>query len=413
MTTATPDNTADRAIRVIHYWGGCPQTANSKWQRFLHLSRGCADAGWRTHLVWSRMPEDPQLSTPFRDAGCEIILQPRPPRNIDPACVWRTYRLLRRLRCDVFHCHNVHTSPLLGAALAGVPVRIWSKLAMSPYYERSISPRGIHRYQPSVRLSAAMAHRVLCISSAVRDELVSLGVSPAKLNVVPAPVDLERCTTVQANGLRTELGVTDDELVISTVGHAVPVKGWDLLLRAYASVAHDAPASRLWLVGSTTGTEEREMTRQLRELAETLGVSQHVQWLGQRPDIPSILQATDVFTFPSRSDGQGLALTEAIAAGLPCIASRAGGIPELIDHDANGLLFNREDVDGLARALQTLLGDSQLRSRLGQAARHSAQRFGLDRATQQMLGLYRELLDKQSAAAGGVAHATTEWADRP
>ena len=118
----------NRTIGIMHYWCGCPEVANSKWQSFLHVVRACASRGWRNYMVWTRLPEDPGLWRPFAEAGCEIILQRRPSRNFDFRCVYDTYRLLRTLRCHIFHCHNVHTSPLIGAALA--PVRVLSKLSM-------------------------------------------------------------------------------------------------------------------------------------------------------------------------------------------------------------------------------------------------------------------------------------------
>jgi len=142
-----------KSVSIVQYWGGCPQTPNSKWQRFLRIIQRCAEKNWRTYLIWSRMPEDLGLARPFQQAGCEILLQRRPKRNFDLRCALGTYRMLRHVQCDVFHCHNVHTSPLIAAVLARVPVRVWSKLAMSPYYEQGEKPRGLHRLVPGLRIS--------------------------------------------------------------------------------------------------------------------------------------------------------------------------------------------------------------------------------------------------------------------
>jgi len=147
-----------RPITVVQYWAGCPKSPNSKWQRFLAIIQRCQEQGWRNYLVWSGMPENPALVEPFKEAGCEIILQPRSRRNFDFGSVWRTYRLLRSLKCDVFHCHNDHTSPLIGAA--------------SPYYEKGVSPKSLHRLMPSTRVSCICAHRILAISDEVGRELI-------------------------------------------------------------------------------------------------------------------------------------------------------------------------------------------------------------------------------------------------
>jgi len=185
------------------------------------------------------MPDEPTLVEPFRDAGCEIILEPRSHGNFDLSSIRQTYKLLRRLECDVFHCHNDHTSPLIGATLAGVPGRIWSKLAMSPYYERGISPKGIHRLQPSVRLSGMLAHKVLAVSDAVRQELIDLGVSAEKVETLRCPIDLACYDGADGLNFRAELGMGRQDLVVTAVGHAVPVKGWDVLVRAFTEVAGD------------------------------------------------------------------------------------------------------------------------------------------------------------------------------
>ena len=384
-----------KAASIIQYWGGCPQTMNSKWQMFLRVIECCAEKGWRTYLVWSRMPEDTELSKPFQEAGCEIILQRRPNRNFDLRCVLSTRRMLRKLRCDVFHCHNVHTSPLIGAALAGVPVRIWSKLAMSPYYEQGIEPTGIHRLALSTRVSSGLSHRVLAISTAVAEELVGSGTPTDKIITTPVDVDVRRFANASADGVRRRLGLDDSDTLICTVGHAVPVKGWDILLPAFAEVAKRDDSLRLLLIGSTTGSSEIHTAAALAEMAAKLGIEKRVMFLGMRSDVPELLHACDLFILPSRSEGQPAALVEAMAAGLPCIGARVGGITDVIQDGDNGLLFEREDVDGLAECVSRLLDDGALRKRIAIHAQHSAEAFDLQKSTQRLVRLYEELLSRQ------------------
>ncbi len=376
----------------MQYWAGCPQTPNSKWQQFVHVVQACAERGWRTYLVWSSMPEAPELSRPFLDCGCRILLQPRAQGNFDVRCVLQTYRLLRRYRCDIFHCHNVHTSPLIGATLAGVPVRIWSKLAMSPYYEQAREPTGLHRLQPSVRISCALAHRTLCISTAVRDELLAIGIPGGKLTVMLQPVDLARYQRSRPGAIRDALGLQPQDVVVTAVGHAVPVKGWDIAIRAVADVRQRLPTVHLLLVGSTNSPEESQFAPRLRQLVQTLSLEGAVHFLGRRADVAEILAASDIFLFPSRSEGQGLALTEAMAAGLPCVAARVGGIVDLIVDGENGFLCERDDADALARRLIELLQDEGLRRRFTERGRQSVQGLSMESITHQTVCLYREVL---------------------
>lgn len=382
-----------RSVGIMQYWAGCPQTPNSKWQRFVRIVQACAERGWRTYLVWSSMPENADLSKPFLDCGCKILLLPRAQGNFDLRCVFQTYRLLRRYRCNIVHCHNVHTSPLIGATLAGVPVRIWSKLAMSSYYELGISPRGLHRWHVSTRLSCALAHRTLCISTAVRDELLAIGIPGGKLTVILQPVDLARYQHSRPGAIREALGLQPQDVVLTAVGHAVPVKGWDIAIRALADVRRSVPGVHLVLVGSTSSPEESQFAQRLRQLIQALSLEGAVHFLGRRADVAEILAASDIFLFPSRSEGQGLALTEAMAAGLPCVAARVGGIVDLIADGDNGLLFPREDPQALAQALVTLANNEPMRTRLGAAGRASVVRLDLKPGAERMVGLYESLVD--------------------
>src|SRR5438309_865152 len=109
---------------LIRYWGSTLKSPWVVYQFALHLP---AANGWRTCLVMSRPPESPAWLKPLLDLGTRIEYLPRPHGNVDVGCIWRVYRLCRRLECGVFHCDNIHTSPLIGAALARVPIRLWSK----------------------------------------------------------------------------------------------------------------------------------------------------------------------------------------------------------------------------------------------------------------------------------------------
>ncbi len=354
----------------------------------------CSSRGWRTHMVWSRMPEDSDLWRPFRDSGCEFILMRRPSTNFDRECVWENYKLLKRLHCDIVHCHNVHTSPLIACRLAGVPIRVWSKLSMSPFYEKGILPTGIHRLSPSIHVSGMLACRILALSRAVRDELVQQGVPMRKIRIVPVSVDTQLYANTSPDGIREKLGLTGRHTVVTSVGHAVPVKGWDTLIHSFARVVQTMPYARLLLVGSMTSGEEVSFGAFLKSLVAELDLGDKVFFLGQRRDIPQILRASDVFAFPSRSEGMASALAEALATGLPCVAAQVGGIPDVIIHGHNGLLFKREDAGALADQLIMLMRDEAMRQRLKQGTVPSARRFDIDHVTQQVLDIYDNLLQK-------------------
>jgi glycosyltransferase involved in cell wall biosynthesis len=381
-----------RPTTLVLYWGGYPTTVTSKWQRFLSIVQRCQQQGWRSYLICVATPEDPALVEPFRMAGCEIIVQPRSRREIDVRSIWQKQRLLRRLKCDIFHCDNDHTSPLIAAMLAGVPVRIWSQLSMSPYYERGISPRGLHHLSLSTRLSYWCTSRVMAISNQVRQELVDSVGSDKKIDTVYVPVDHERFAGAARGEIRRELGLCPSDILITSVGHAIPVKGWDIAIQAFARVHRSHPCTHLVFVGGTTSPREAIFFQSLKTLIEESNTSGGIHFVGYRHDIPEILKASDIFVLPSRSEGCCCALIEAMASGLPCIATRVGGIPEVVNHGKNGLLFERENTEELARHLVSLAEDRGLRLRIASEAAQTSREFSMQAYVDKVCDCYATLL---------------------
>ena len=135
---------------------------------------------------------------------------------------------------------------------------------------------------------------------------------------------------------------------------------------------------------------------EVRKLAESLGLAGEVHFLGQRRDVPDLLNAMDIFVLPSYSEGLSLALLEAMAAGLPVIATAVGGLPEVVTDGDNGLLIPPRDAAALAGALERLLADPALAQRLGANAReHVREHFSLDRLGREINEIYGELVEKK------------------
>jgi glycosyltransferase involved in cell wall biosynthesis len=382
-----------KTVTVVHYWAGCPKSVSSKWQRFLALVQRCSQESWNNYLVLSKMPEDTALSEPFEKAGCEIILQPRSNGNFDLGSVWRTYKLIRNLKCDVFHCHNDHTSPLIGAAIAKVPVRIWSTLAMSSYHENLTQPQGIHRLMPGIRLSNYCTHRILAISGEVRNELMDFGVSENQIEVVHGAVDLTRFASVTNCTLREELNLSSSDIVISSVGRAIHRKGWDIAIKAFAEVKKVIPNARLVLVGSTTSSEEKKIYQSLVELCRLYNISEYVHFLGHRNDLCEILKASDIFILPSRSEGLPGALLEAMSSGLPSIATNICGMTEVIKNGEDGFLFERENAKELTEYLLKLIEDKTLQRKISSQALNRVRQFSMEVYVEKVFNIYKSLLN--------------------
>ena len=209
---------------------------------------------------------------------------------------------------------------------------------------------------------------------------------PAKVRIIRNGVELPSMERGDRAATRRHLGFGEDEIVVGCVANYLPVKRHDLLIEAFASVAKSSPRVRLALVGDGPMRPAMEA----RIAAEGLG--DRIRLVGSISDAPSILGAFDIAVQASRSEGLPNALLEAAAAGLPIVATAAGGTSEIVRDGETGLLVPIEVPSALASALLRVLTDADLRRRLGSGARaRVAAVFAMDRFVSEFADLYREL----------------------
>ena len=234
------------------------------------------------------------------------------------------------------------------------------------------------------------------VSRATVDDLVRLGVADrSKLVHIPLGLELDPFLVVgpdAGEAVRAELAVGPDDLLATSVGRLVPIKRLDLALRAVAAARGAGAQIVLALAGDG---EERGS---LEALAAQLGVSASVRFLGFRDDAPSLAAAADVALLTSDNEGTPVALIEAAAAGTPAIATRVGGVDEVVAPGAGEIVPPR-DVSALAAALERMAGlESSARQQLGDAARrHVSARFASQRLLRDIDALYSELLGSRAA----------------
>jgi glycosyltransferase involved in cell wall biosynthesis len=266
------------------------------------------------------------------------------------------------LTCDFYA--NVFALP--GAALAGVPVRLGARRDV-------FMPERSSAQQRLQRLAYLFAHRVVANSGAAAERLIEEGIADWRVVRIANGIDIARFET---------RAPTNRRRVITMVANLRPGKGHEVLLRAAARMLRRIPDLRFQIVGD--GPRRAELERE----AAALRVSAQVEFLGHRADVPQILRDSDVFAFPSFMEASPNAVLEAMAAGLPIVATRVGGIPEVIEHERNGLLVEPGDAEQLSRALELLLADGDLRRRLGAAGRAKAERrFDVRRNAEELQGL--------------------------
>ena len=215
------------------------------------------------------------------------------------------------------------------------------------------------------RLSLLRTRRVAMVGQQVHDRYVASGLVKAEaaetvLNGIP----VQRFATSPARRAqaRLRLGIGADVPVIGCVGRLVALKNQRLMLDNLPRLLRLHPDLRLVMVG------DGPLDADLRAQAEALQVADHVDFLGPRTDVADLLPAFDIFALPSQTEGLSIALLEACATALAVVATRVGGNPEIIAHEQTGLLVPPDDVQALGDALERLLADPALRSRLGSQA---------------------------------------------
>ncbi|MEM9703615.1 MAG: glycosyltransferase family 4 protein, partial [Planctomycetota bacterium] len=188
----------------------------------------------------------------------------------------------------------------------------------------------------------------------------------AKFRTVTNGIDPAAIDAASAD--RPRFGLASDDFVLLTAGTVTHRKGVDRLLTVLPDLVHAVPNAVLAVAGEPAGDEDRKYAASLPNRNHPA-----VRWLGQRDDLPILMKSCDLFCLPSRTEGMGRVLVEAMFASRPCIGSRAGGIPEVIVDGETGLLFDGEDREDLLRSRIVLANDPDRRRRMGEAGRSRAE----------------------------------------
>jgi len=241
------------------------------------------------------------------------------------------------------------------------------------------------RFLLASKIVAALTHRNICVSENLRRELVGeLGFPPEKTVTVHNGVDFRfyGAPDARAAGVRRELGIGPEEVVLVSACRLVPLKGLDVLLRAVDSLRDEVPNLKCVIVGEGPCGEE------LRKASAEMGLCCKVFFVGFKDNVRPYLQASDIFAIPSSAscvEPSPLAVLEAMACGLPCIGPNAGGVPEIISDQEDGLLITPGSVSELGVAIKRLACDGAERKRMGGRAREKVRlQFDLERSMEQI-----------------------------
>jgi glycosyltransferase involved in cell wall biosynthesis len=365
-----------------------------------YLTAGLRERGYDTTLVAGTLARgEDSMAFVADELGIEVERVPELQREISPLrdarAILRLARLIRRVRPQILHTHTAKAGAVgrIAALLAGdarppIVVHTFHGHVLRGYF-------GPLRTRAFALLERALARGTTClvaVSPEVRDDLVRLGIAPReKFAVVRLGIELDERVRPEQDGrdeTRRMLGIPPDAFTIGWIGRMTGVKRTDDVLLAFRSLRERGVVSRLCMVGDGPDRE------QLERRAHELGVMRDTLFLGYQDDVAPYFAAFDAFVLPSANEGTPVTTIEALAAGKPVVATRVGGVPDVVRDGEDGFLVAPGDVDELAERLVALAADPELRTRMGAAGRERVlPRYSVARLVDDVDRLYRSLLE--------------------
>jgi sugar transferase (PEP-CTERM/EpsH1 system associated) len=361
----------------------------------------------RYHFVIACLDEVGDLGERLIGDGFEVVQLHRR-AGFDWRCVRRLGRFLEANNVQVVHAHQY--TPFAYAAAT----RLFGRRPRIVFTEHG-------RFYPDMtsrkrrafnRLVVSRLDRLVAVGESVRQALIEKeGLPASRIQVIYNGIDLEpvKLTPRQRSELRKVMGASDEDFLVVQVARLDTIKDHPTALRVIAAASREDSSLRLAIVGD--GPEKANIERQVHELS----LNKHVRLLGKRDDVAHLLAAADAFLLTSVSEGIPVTIIEALAAGVPVVATAVGGVPEVIDDGISGLLAPAGDVSALAVALLRLARDAALQEKFAcEGAKRASERFSEDRMIERYASIYRDILhcdcddalgrtpDETIAAAGSV-----------
>jgi glycosyltransferase involved in cell wall biosynthesis len=373
-----------------------------------YLTAGLQDRGYETTLVAGTLARgEGSMAFVAEELGVPVVTIDELHREISPlrdaVAVLHLARLIRKQRPHILHTHTAKAGAIgrLAALLAGharppIVVHTFHGHVLRGYFD----PVRTWGFRQLERWLARHATALIAVSPQVRDDLVALGVAPAEaFAVVRLGVRLdERVDGHDSEGerVRALLGIAPERFIVGWIGRMTGVKRTDDVLLALRGVRERGIDAGLLMVGD--GPDRDHVERRAKEL----GVVRHCYFLGYQDEVAPYFAALDAFVLPSGNEGTPVSAIEALAAARPVVATRVGGVPDVVRDGVDGFLVDPGDVEALADRLARLANDPHLRERMGQAGHERVvPRYAVDRLIDDVDRLYRSLLEAEGL---GPAH---------
>jgi glycosyltransferase involved in cell wall biosynthesis len=325
-------------------------------------------------------PAGGELEKQLKSKGIKVFTMEGGERSANFSHIKKLRQIISREKVDIVHTHASFAGRIAGK-LSGCKV-------VMTRHGLGNSGRNLIKRITTRLISQTFTDRIIAISRAVKVSLMDSGVPADMITIIYNGIDLSKFEGIEGT-LRKELGVDPDVPIVGIVARLVPEKGYEYAINAFYHVLKVYPSAQLIIVG------DGPLEEPLKSMCAKLGIKDHVIFMGYRQRVENLVADFDVFVLPSISEGLGLALLEAMALGKPAVATTAGGIPEIVKHDVNGLLVPSGNDKYLAESIIEVLSDSKRAKALGLAARITArEKFSSKTMIEKTENVYMEILQR-------------------
>jgi len=366
-------------VRVVTGTGGGPDKTILNAPRFLE------PMGYRNLCAYLHPPDDPgfeALRTKARDWNAPLISIPdRGP--LDWRVVSSLLDVCRREKVDIWHGHD-YKSNAIGLLLK----RFWPMRLVTTVHGWGVHGGRTPLYYAIDRATLKHYEAVVGVSADIFDRCLECGVRPNRCHMIANAIDTRQFARTRSRAEAKEhLGIPPHRLLIGAIGRLSAEKGFDLLIRAVDQLLESGFDVELWIVG------EGDRREQLADIIRDRKRVDRVRLTGFQPETIPIYEAMDVFVLSSLREGLPNVVLEAMAMGVPVVATRIAGIPSLVDHGQNGLIIAPDSVDAITDALSTLLPDEWLRDQLARGGRLTIEEgYSFEARMEKFRALYDRLL---------------------
>ncbi len=358
-------------IETIKEWRGGQQ-------QIAYLFDSMLDNGYRTSLVCQPGSKLEWYAKKRHQPFFSIAMS----GEFDLRAAYKIAAYAKNNHFNILHAHSAH------ALAIGI---------LAKYFYRELILIGSRRVIPSVRkpligpfkYKHPFINKIICISEFVRQILINDGLDPEKLTTIYSGINTRKFDHVKpARHFKAELGIPENQLLVGTIAALSGDKDYTNLLEAAGTVLSRHKQVTFCAVGD--GPDRTKILR----LHKTLGLGRRFIFTGFREDVGALLKIFDIFVLASKKEGMGTSILDAQSVGLPIVATRAGGIPEIVRHGKSGLLVEPQNPAALAEAIGLLISDEQRRNQYGKTARECVKQFDVSNTVSKTVALYRQLISK-------------------